>query len=296
MRSSLEALRRHPRQRAGTIDPIDPAAHYPEAPLWRDGALFYVEYTANDIKRWDGAHASVFWHQDGCGPSGLFELNGHLLIACYDSNSIVELDASGRQLRVIRKDDRGRPLAGPNDFTADGRGGVYFSASGVYDTKAPISGRVLHLARDGGSVTEVANTVHYPNGLTLTRDGRQLLVAEMLAGRILCFTIEANGALGARSVWARLQDLAPPTPAEDAYNGPDGLKLGPDGNYYIAQNGSSRVLVISEDRKLVRSIDVPTPFVTNLGFGAAGSGVLYITGAFEQWKEPYAGVVYRWTP
>ena len=30
---------------------------------------------------------------------------------------------------------------------------------------------------------------------------------------------------------------APLTLNADAYNGPDGLKLGPDGNYYIAQNG-----------------------------------------------------------
>jgi sugar lactone lactonase YvrE len=95
-------------------------------------------------------------------------------------------------------------------------------------------------------------------------------------------------------VWARLRDLAPPTPSEDAYNGPDGLKLGPDGNYYVAQNGSGRVLVVGEDRKLVRTIDVGTPFVTNLAFGAAGT--VYVTGVFDEWKAPYAGTVYRWQP
>jgi sugar lactone lactonase YvrE len=118
----------------------------------------------------------------------------------------------------------------------------------------------------------------------------------MLAGRVLSFDVKSDGTLGTRSVWARLRDLAPPTPSEDAYNGPDGLKLGPDGRYYIAQNGSGRVLVVGEDRKLIRTIDVPAPFVTNLGFGETGSGVVYITGAFEQWKEPFAGVVYRWVP
>lgn len=275
---------------------IDGGAHYPEAPLWWNGALYYVEYTANNIKRWDGLTVSVFWHQDGCGASGLFELGGRLLVACYDANSIVELDAAGRQLQVIRRDTRRQPFAGPNDFTADGHGGVYFSASGVYDIQASITGRVLHLAHDGRTVSEVANTIHYPNGLTRTADGKQLLVAEMLAGRILSFAINPDGTLGARSVWARLRDLATPTPSEDAYNGPDGLKLGPDGNYYIAQNGSGRVLVVSDARKLVRSIEVPVPYVTNLGFGAPGTGIVYITGAFEQWKEPYAGVVYRWSP
>jgi gluconolactonase len=275
---------------------IDPQASYPEGPLWRDGKLFYVEYAASNIKVWDGTGAAVYWHKDGCGANGLTPFHGHLLVACYDDNTLVELDANARELRVMRTDSRGKPFQGPNDVAADGHGGVYFTASGVYDLKAPVSGAVLHLSADGRTITELANTIHYSNGLTLSKDGKHLLVAEMLAGRILSFPVEADGGLGPRTVWARLQDLAPPTANEDAYNGPDGVKLGPDGYYYIAQNGSGRVLVVDENRKLVRTIEVPTPFVTNLGFGAEGTGAVFVTGAFEQWKAPYPGAVYRWTP
>jgi gluconolactonase len=281
---------------AEPVSTIDPDAHYPEGPVWRDGQLYYVEYSAGNIKRWDGTHTTIIWHRDGCGASGLINFHGNWLIACYDDNSIVEIDASGKQVRESRADSRGRPFTGPNDFAADGHGGIYVSASGVYDINAPITGKVLRIAADGKAIREVANTIHYPNGLTLARDGRHLLVAEMLAGRILIFPIESGGTLGARSVWVRLQDLAPPTPSEGPYNGPDGLKLGPDGNYYVAQNGSGRVLVVGEDRKLVRSIEVQTPFVTNLAFGAAGTGTVFITGTFDQWKAPYAGVVYQWQP
>ena len=149
---------------------------------------------------------------------------------------------------------------------------------------------------DGNKVVELANTIHYSNGLTLSKDGRSLLVAEDLAGRILSFPLRSDGTLGPRTVWARLADLAEPTPHTDGYNGPDGLKLGPDGNYYIAQNGSGRVLVVSEAKKLVRMIDVPTPYVTNVGFGPSGAETVYITGAFDQWKAPFPGAVYRWRP
>jgi gluconolactonase len=272
---------------------IDPHAHYPEGPVWREGKLFYVEYSASNIKTWDGTHVAIFWHKDKCGANSLIELHGHLLVACYDDNSVVELESTGKQLRMIRQDSSGKPFVGPNDFAADGHGGIYFSASGVYDIKAPITGAVLHMTADGNTVTEVANTIHYSNGLTLARDQHHLLVAEMLAGRILSFPVLPDGALGPRTVWARLQDLAPPTPNEDAYNGPDGVKLGPDGNYYIAQNGSGRVLVVDESRKLVRKIDVATPFVTNIAFGPHGA--VFVTGAFEQWKAPYPGAVYRWS-
>jgi sugar lactone lactonase YvrE len=286
--------------RAGTgfagLDVIDPHAQYPEGPLWDQGRLLFVEYAGNGIKSWDGKDAMIWWHREHCGASALLHFRGdHIMVACYDGNYLVELDARGKEIRTITQDSAGKPFVGPNDFSTDGHGGVFFSASGVYDIKAPITGAVLHISADGQDIREVANTIHYSNGLTLSRDGRHLLVAEMLAGRILAFPIQGTAALGPRVVWARLQDLARPTPNEDAYNGPDGIKLGPDGNYYIAQNGSGRVLVVNEDKKLVRSIDVPTPYVTNVGFGPQGADTLYITGAFDPWKPPFPGAVYRWT-
>ena len=276
---------------------IDATARYPEGPLWHNGHLLYVEYAGPGIKIWDGKRAKPFWSTEHCGASGLISYRrNHILAACYDANTLVELDETGKLVRTIDKDAAGRPFIGPNDFTADRLGGIYVSASGVYDLKAPISGTILYLSGTAGTLVEVAGLIHYSNGLTVSKDGGNLLVAEMLAGRILSFPIKADGSLGARSVWARLQDLAPPTPHEDAFNGPDGLKLGPDGNYYIAQNGSGRVLVVNDARKLVRIITVPTPYVTNMNFGADGAGTVYITGVFDPWKAPFPGALYRWTP
>ncbi len=275
---------------------LDAHAAYPEGPLWSQGKLLYVEYAGDGIKTWDGQRTASYWSKAHCGASGLIEFgHNHLLVACYDSNSLVELDEHGKEVREISRDSAGRPFLGPNDFTGDGAGGVYFSASGTYDLIAPITGAVLHMSADGEKIVEIANTIHYSNGLTLSKDGKNLLVAEMLAGRILSFPVNADGSLGVRHVWARLQDLAPPTAHMDGYNGPDGLKLGPDGNYYIAQNGSGRVLVVSAEKKLVRTIEVAAPYVTNMSFGPSGSGALYITGSFEQWKPPFLGAVYRWT-
>jgi gluconolactonase len=268
-------------------------AIYPEGPIWNDGALFYVEYGGPGIKRWDGAATTDYWTSDHCGPSGLIAHGYHLLVACYDANSLVELDEHGRPVRTISQDSAGKPFIGPNDFAADAQGGLYISASGVYDVKAPISGTLLYLSSEG-RLTEVATLIHYANGLTVSKDGKTLLVSEDLAGRILAFPIVASGVLGPRSVWARLRDIAPATAHEDAYNGPDGLKLGPDGNYYVAQNGSGRVLVIDGAKALVRVITVPTPYVTNMTFGADRS--VYITGVFDPWKAPFPGAVYRWTP
>jgi hypothetical protein len=42
-------------------------------------------------------------------------------------------------------------------------------------------------------------------------------------------------------------------------------------------------------------INVFTPYVTNEVFGPTGADTLYITGAFDPWKPPFPGAVYRWT-
>ncbi len=268
---------------------------YPEGPVWQGGKLYFVEYGRGTVRVADGGRIAEFWHSEHCGPSGLFALpQGHLLVACYDVNTLVELDGQGHTVRTRDRDSSGRPFIGPNDFAADGHGGVYFSASGVYDIKAPITGTVLHL-RANGTIVEVADKIHYSNGLVLSGDGRTLLVAEGLAGRVLAFPVNPDGSLGQRRVWARLQDLAPQVPDADGYNGPDGIKLGTDGHYYIAQNGSGRVLVATADAQLVRTIELPERFVSNIAFGADGVASLYITAVSDQWQAPYPGHVYRWT-
>ena len=157
---------------SAALSVVDPHAAYPEGPLWRDGRVFYVEYAGAGVKMWDGHATHVFWQGEHCGPSGLVGYAGdHLLIACYDANSVVEIDALGHTVRTFDKDSAGKPFIGPNDFAPDGSGGVYFSASGVYDLKAPITGTVLHMSADGSRIVEVANTIHYSNGLTLSKDG-----------------------------------------------------------------------------------------------------------------------------
>src|SRR5881227_1798794 len=86
---------------AGQLATIDADAHYPEGPLWHAGRLFYVEYSASNIKTWDGRHTAVYWHKDGCGASALIAL-GDLVAARVElDEGVVELDASGNEVRTV---------------------------------------------------------------------------------------------------------------------------------------------------------------------------------------------------
>lgn len=279
---------------AADVQVINEQAYFPEGPLWHNGQLYYVEYSANTVMIWDGSENRQVWRQDGCGPSAVIEDGrGNFLVTCYDANTLVRISTDGKTIETRSEDQDGQPFLGPNDAVADMQGGIYFSASGLWDIAAPIQGRILYMAPDG-RISEVADDIHYANGLALAPDGKTLYASEMAAQRVLKFEVGEDGALGRRYLFVRLGDLAADPPGVDIYMGPDGLKTDSAGNLYIAQFEGGRALVTDPRGKLIRILAVPGPYVTNLTFGES-EDVVFITAATDAWTEPYPGKVYRVT-
>ncbi len=271
-------------------------AVYPEGPLWQDGKLLFVEYAGPGIKMWDGKRTSVYWRGEHCGASGLIAYRrDHLLVACYDANTIVELDKpaskSAPSTRTAPASHSLDPMISPRMAAAESMS----SASGVYDVKAPISGSILHLSGANGTLVEVANLIHYSNGLTLSKDGKSLLVAEMLAGRILvirgqcrrhagiahcvgapagsCAAHRSRGCLqwsrrpqarAGRQLLHRAQRLGP--------------RAGGECGQEIGAHHQGRDAL--RDQHEFRRRRAPA--------------TLYITGVFDPNKAPFPGAVYRW--
>ena len=46
-------------------------AWFAEGPIWYKDKLYYVEYGRGTVMTWDGKTNTVFWKQDGCGPSAV---------------------------------------------------------------------------------------------------------------------------------------------------------------------------------------------------------------------------------
>jgi len=275
---------------AGGVETINAKSLYPEGPLWLDGKALYVEYSGHTVMAWDGQTNAQIWKQDGCGPAALAKVPEGLLVTCYDTSTLVTISLDGKTLDTTDSAKAGVSLKGVNDLAPDGKGGIYMSASGVFDVAAPIEGTVVYRAPDG-SFHEVANDIHYSNGMAVTDGGKSLLVSEMLAARVLKFDVAADGSLSNRRVFVRLKDVVADPEGADAYYGPDGLKVGASGNVYIAQNGGASILVVSPEGKLVRQLPVPSKYVTNVGFGA-DEGTLIVTAATDPWNAPYPGEVY----
>lgn len=275
---------------AGGVETINAKSLYPEGPLWLDGKALYVEYSGHTVMAWDGQTNAQIWKQDGCGPAALAKVPEGLLVTCYDTSTLVTISLDGKTLDTTDSAKAGVSLKGVNDLAPDGKGGIYMSASGVFDVAAPIEGTVVYRAPDG-SFHQVADDIHYSNGMAVTDGGKSLLVSEMLAARVLKFDVAADGSLSNRRVFVRLKDVVADPEGADAYYGPDGLKVGASGNVYIAQNGGASILVVSPEGKLVRQLPVPGKYVTNVGFGA-DEGTLIVTAATDPWNAPYPGEVY----
>ncbi len=264
---------------------INNNAGFPEGPtILADGSLLYVEYGNHKVTRWDGKENSVFWSQEGCGPSAIVPMGDQFAVTCYDSGQMVVVSAEGKTVAAHDKDDAGGALVGPNDATPDGTGGVYFTTSGPWEA-GPIVGRVLHLTAEG-KVIPLADDLHYANGIARSADGSLLYVNESEAGRVITFKIGADGTLSDRRLFIRLTQLEQPV---DAY--PDGIKLGPDGNLYVGQYSAGRILVVDTAGKLLRTIDVPSPAAPNMTFSADGK-TMFVTAVDDKDNAPYRGTVY----
>ena len=185
--------------KAAEIEVINPRALFPEGPVMSGGKLLYVEYAGNTVDVWDGKSNTQFWKQDGCGPSAIVPIGSNFGITCYDSGQLVVISADGTILKAYEADAGGGKLQGPNDGAPDGKGGAYFTLSGPWEP-GPIVGRLVHLDKDGKLAQEVANDLHYANGIVIGPDGR-LYRERSEAGRVISFKIEPDGTLSDRRLF-----------------------------------------------------------------------------------------------
>jgi sugar lactone lactonase YvrE len=237
---------------------------------------------------WDGKQNQEFWRMDGCGPSAIVALPaGDFLVTCYDSGSITRISAEGKTTAEYKQDKEGRMFQGPNDFVTDKKGGVYFTASGPWESD-PIVGMIFHMDLKG-EILQVADDLHYANGIALSNDGKTLFLAESEASRVIQFKVQQDGSLADRRLFVRIGQVDPDS---GSYAYPDGLKMDSKGNLYIGQYSKGRIVVVSPDKKLVKTIDVPSPAAPNLSFGP-DEAVVYIMAVDDQSNAPYWGKVYE---
>jgi sugar lactone lactonase YvrE len=266
------------------------SASYPEGALYVGQTLYYAEMGADRVSRFERGRRTDFYREQGCGPTAIAPYGDGFVILCHIGARVVAVDANGRRLRTWDRADDGRELQDPNDVTADGHGGVYFSDPGLFSRRTMPHGALMHLDAQGG-LTHAVGNLWYPNGVYADVARGRLYMTEHMTGKVWLFDLDAQGGIRNRRLFVDALSLLPPSRYRDAYaeTGPDGLEVGPNGDLYLAIYGAGRILRISPQGQLVDVIDTPARYVTNISFDPLGGAAT--TGTFDNLAPSYPGEV-----
>ena len=276
---------------ASRLAVVNPDSAYPEGPSVVDGVLYYTEMGNDRVMRFDGTDNRRVWSRDGCGPTSVQPMgDGSLAVLCHREEVVALITPDGGEVSIIDRDRDGGSFRDPNAAVSDGRGGVYFSSSGLFSPGARSTGAILHLDA-AGVLTRVAEGIHYANGVAVSGDGHLLYASEHLGRQVFAYDIAEDGSLSNRRTFVALDDLDGADPERSWEVGPDGLALAPDGNLVIAEYGAGHLLVVDPAGKLVAIVPVPERYVTAAAFSADGRR-MFIT-APASLMDPSLGAVYE---
>jgi len=212
--------------------------YFGEAPRWHDGRLWFSDFYGHCVHAVtpDGRD-EVILRVDGL-PSGLGWLpDGRLLVVSMLDHQVLRLEHDGTVIVHANVSAFARHMS--NDMLVDGMGHAYVGNFG-YDIGAPLGllrppiPTSLTRVDPDGSVAEAASGLLFPNGMTLTPDGRTLIVAESAGPRLTAFDVGRDGTLSGRRVWADLHGTS---------IFPDGICLDADGAVWVATGGTSCVRI-----------------------------------------------------
>ena len=227
-----------------------------ESPRWRDGRLWVSDFFGHRVLAVDpDGHAQTVVEVPG-QPSGLGWLpDGRLLVVSMRDRRVLRREGDGT---LVLHAELSRFAGGPcNDMVVDGQGRAWVGNFGfdLAGGGTPRSTVLVRVAADGG-VEVVAEHLWFPNGSVVTPDGTTLIVGESYAARLSAFTIQPDGALADRRVWARFERSPAPAGALDPPPpvAPDGCCLDAEGARRVADASGRRVLRVREGGAIVQQI------------------------------------------
>jgi sugar lactone lactonase YvrE len=253
------------------LTPLVEGGHYFECPRWHDERWWVSDFYRHAVLTYDADGDEEHVLEVEGQPSGLGWLpDGDLLVVSMKDRRVLRRSADGTVTE--HADLSGLARGHLNDMVVDRHGHAYAGSFG-FDLMAgghPEPAPLVRIDPDG-SADVVAEDLWFPNGMVITDDGT-LVVAETFAARFTAFTIEADGALSDRRVWAQVQPAPDPADTETMLGavtfGPDGCALDAEEHVWAANALAGTLCRVAPGGRIEEEIAMPE----GLGVFACGLG------------------------
>jgi len=234
-----------------------------------DGGLYFSDIRPNRIYRLDPNGKVDLVREQTNGANGLaLTREGDLLAAEGDGKRISKRSRDGT-LTTVTEGIAGKPFLAPNDLILDAKGGMYITDPGP---RPVVPGRIAYVYYLPASAKEpivIDDQIARPNGLTLTRDGKTLIVDDTLGPTVYAYDVQPDGSVKNKHPFAQLRDIP-----EGKESGADGMALDREDRVYITT--AAGVQVFDAAGKYLGTIKVPRQ-PANAGFSGPDKRMLYIT-------------------
>ncbi|MDD3352652.1 SMP-30/gluconolactonase/LRE family protein [Zoogloea sp.] len=253
-----------------------------------DGGLLFTENQNDRIIHIAPDGRSSVYLEGANGSNALaFAPNGELISVQTREPRVGVIQPKGHARTLVGKVDGKFNLGRPNDLVVDRKGTVYFTDSGVNPAATPqpdpaITAKpAVYRVSPEYAIERLAADITRPNGIQLSPDEKTLYVANTAGEHVLAYDIAANGKLGPKREFARLEGF------RQTDNGPtsgaDGLAVDAEGRLYVASNAG--VQVFSSQGQALGIIPLPKR-PQNLAFAGPGKKTLYVVGSGSAWHFP----------
>jgi sugar lactone lactonase YvrE len=234
-----------------------------------DGGLFFSDIRVNKTFYLDAGGKIGVVRENTNGSNGLaLTKDGELLFAEGDAKRITKRNRDG-SITTLTEGPPGTPLLAPNDLIVDAKGGIYFTDPGPRPVVAGRPTYVYYLPAGAKTPILVDSTVPRPNGLTLTNDGKTLIVDDTLNPTVFAYDVQPDGSVKNKRAFLQLRDI--PAGAE---SGADGLAVDSNDRLYITTVAG--VQVFDAKGAYLGTIQAARQGA-NVAFGGPDKQTLYIT-------------------
>jgi sugar lactone lactonase YvrE len=256
---------------ARTLTPLFEGGNYFECPRWRDGRWWVSDFYRHAVFTYDADGREQRVLEVEGQPSGLGWLpDGDLLVVSMKDGRV--LRRSGDGTVAVHADVSAFTSGHLNDMIVD-RSGYAYAGNFGFDLMGggdPAPAGLVRIDPDGRAGV-AAEDLWFPNGMVIADDAT-LIVAETFAARFTAFTIQPDGTLTDRRVWAQVQPA--PEPADTATMlgavtfAPDGCALDAEGHVWAANALAGALCRVAPGGRIVEEVAMPE----GLGVFACGLG------------------------